>query len=343
MMMSVSGAFTSAAANRTFHPTRIGAMPYIWMSEGLAKKCAVVRSLPGDGNREERAIAKRKLTCEAWNAIFNTARPWAVNPHAGERGARYFTNRNTPDIIRLSGASTADWDHFSSTKEASAFRDELFHVIPEVVLARLSSSYRGVHAVVHVANLACSGLSGTAAAEHYRLYRLALGAYLADMGFTKPADPVATSAAGFLYASDDPQFKLRHEAPALSLRVQMPSETSAPSRTARTAVPEAQFEPAGKKLRYRRLGPREPVLTDTELAKVLLLPGFDDYADWRAMGLRLKAAALTGSPEAACYEAWNAWSAQSSKYKEGECEEAWEKFKPDRTGAGKIRKMLKEI
>ncbi len=83
----------------------------------------------------------------------------------------------------------------------------------------------------------------------------------------------------------------------------------------------------------------KPPLPDWDLERVQeeLLPYLDPdvgYAEWVTIGMALHHQG-GGDPE--WFDAWDQWSAQSSKYVEGECEEKWRSFSTQRyTGTGAV-------
>lgn len=81
----------------------------------------------------------------------------------------------------------------------------------------------------------------------------------------------------------------------------------------------------------RMMNTRVLDIDDAALKDVLgAISGYaDDYHSWVKVGMALKSA---GQP----LEIWDAWSAQGSTYRNGECEKKWNSFQKDGVGMGSL-------
>ena len=110
-------------------------------------------------------------------------------------------------------------------------------------------------------------------------------------------------------------------------------------KPAQTAPPPLN-QPAAEKSEHSQSEPIEPRWTDTDWAlsylDALSSSRADDYDDWLTTGMALH------SVSDSLLIIWDKWSAQSPKYKPGDCEKKWKSFKSSGVSIGSLGHMAKQ-
>ena len=210
-----------------------------------------------------------------------------------------FSYRNNQSIDTHALVMSLDFDGFTTTDEAVAFRDQLAP-LPETTLAFISPSGLGVKVLIRLH-------SPTTEANHHSAWRAVKDFNEKVRGFNVPPDKFAKDISRLCFISHDPDAYHNPKPAAFDWKAYLNDNPHLRQDETRNSEP---LEPSD----FQYDGGDIPQWLPDALSYL----DADDYEVWLAVGSALKHGEFP-------FELWDEWSQTSDKYKESEARYKWKK------------------
>ena len=210
-----------------------------------------------------------------------------------------FSYRNNQSLNTHALVMSLDFDGFTMTDEAIAFRDQLAR-LPETTLAFISPSGLGVKVLIRLH-------SPTTEANHHSAWRAVKDFTEKVRGFDVPPDKFAKDISRLCFISHDPDAYHNPKPAAFDWKAYLNDNPHLRQDETRNSEP---LEPSV----FQYDGGDIPQWLPDALSYL----DADDYEVWLAVGSALKHGEFP-------FELWAEWSQTSDKYKESEARYKWEK------------------